>query len=76
MNILQFNNQDNSSLAYQDLTIELSDYGLKPEEWSITKEDNFSYKIENKKEPSFYFRGKTLLQNGKRRWKAIQLAGL
>ncbi len=54
----------------------LADFGLSPEEWLIIKEDSLSYKITNKCEPSFYFRGRIQFRNGRREWSSIHLAGL
>ena len=54
----------------------LSDYGLCPTEWLIIEEEVCNYKIENKEEPLFFFRGKIKLENGLKKWGAIRLAGL
>lgn len=54
----------------------LSDFGLCPSDWLVIKEDSCVYKIENKEEPHFFFRGKVKFENGRKKWRSIRLAGL
>lgn len=58
------------------LSNSLSEFGLCPTEWHIIEEDHYIYKIENKKEPHFYFQGKIKFENGHKKWRSIHLAGL
>lgn len=58
------------------LNSSLSDYGLCPKEWHIIKEDSIDYRIANKTEPDFFFRGRVKYEKGRKKWTSIQLAGL
>lgn len=58
------------------LNSSLSDYGLCPTEWQIIEEEDWLYKIQNKEEPHFFFRGKIKYVNGHKKWRSIRLAGL
>jgi hypothetical protein len=76
MKILDFLNVTKTKNDLNLLNNSLSEYGLKPKEWHIIKEDGVSYKILNKTEPDFFFRGKIKYENGRKKWGSIRLAGL
>ncbi|MFZ3231926.1 MAG: hypothetical protein WA160_17090 [Pseudobdellovibrio sp.] len=65
-----------SKPALDDLNTQLSDFGLQPEDWTLTLESDKKIKIKNKQEASFYFFGSIENQKGKSYWKNIQLANL
>ena len=54
----------------------LSEFGLRPIDWKLSKKSDDSVKIENKEEPSFYFIGKLKSEEGQPKWTSIQLASL
>lgn len=54
----------------------LSDFGLCPTEWTITKQESQIYRIENRKEPQFFFKGNIRYEAGRIKWNIISLAGL
>lgn len=54
----------------------LSQFGLRPIDWKLSKKSEDCVKIENKEEPSFYFIGKLKLEDGQTKWNTIQLASL
>ena len=58
------------------LNSSLADYGLRPEDWEIIPEQLNEFKIENIEEPSFFFKGTTVLKKGRKIWQKIQLLGL
>lgn len=58
------------------LIIQLSAYGLKPQDWQLKKLKSSIYKIQSRKEPSFVFIGKYINNNGVFDWKKIQLLSL
>lgn len=66
----------NNEVILNELTHQLSEFGLQPKEWTLTKESHQQIKIQNKNCNSFYFVGSTKNLNGKRQWKNIQLASL
>ncbi|MEQ1723014.1 MAG: hypothetical protein ABL930_07535 [Pseudobdellovibrio sp.] len=76
MKILHILNVTKKETDLNLLNNSLSEYGLKPNEWNIIKEDCVSYKIFNKTEPEFFFRGKVKYENGRKKWGSIRLAGL
>ncbi len=76
MKILYFLNVSKMQTDLNLLNNSLSEYGLKPNEWNIIKENGGSYKIFNKTEPDFFFRGKIKYEKGRKKWGSIQLAGL
>ncbi|MEK6627615.1 MAG: hypothetical protein AABY53_03230 [Bdellovibrionota bacterium] len=76
MNILHFLESSKKRQELILLSNSLSDFGLSPTEWCLMKEDCTSYKITNKIEPNFFFRGQIQFKNGRKRWGSIQLAGL
>lgn len=66
----------NVATELESLNESLSDFGLCPAEWTITEEDTFLFKIENIEEPQFYFKGNIKVEDGRRKWGSISLAGL
>lgn len=76
MNFLQYlqTSKVNHDLNY--LSEGLAEFGLCPHDWSLIKEDSLNYKITNKTEPKFYFRGRIHFKNGKRQWLSIRLVSL
>lgn len=54
----------------------LAEFGLCPAEWIVTEQDSQIYRIQNKKEPQFYFKGNVSFENGRKKWGSIFLAGL
>jgi hypothetical protein len=76
MKILYFLNVSKIETDLNLLNNSLSEYGLKPNEWNIIKENCGHYKILNKTEPDFFFRGKIKYEKGRKKWGSIQLAGL
>ena len=76
MNILQYLKTYKKRQNLDLLNNSLASYGLRPTEWQLIKEDGTGYKIANKMEPSFFFRGKTKYENGRKKWSSIYLAGL
>lgn len=69
-----FQSTENSSL--NELSSQLSEFGLCPTEWALTQDSNLQIKIQNKYHDSFYFMGSIKKQNGKKSWKNIQLISL
>lgn len=66
-----------SMIAEIETLIEsLADFGLCPAEWIITEQESLIYKIQNKEEPQFFFRGSISFENGCKKWSSICLAGL
>ena len=76
MNILQYLETSKKNQELSLLSNDLSNYGLCPIEWFLIQEDSVSYKIANKQEPGFYFRGRIQFKNGRKKWSSIHLAGL
>ena len=76
MTVLQTHNNQNQPQSTNALISGLSDYGLCPAEWLVTKEHGTVYKIENLLEPGFFFRGKVKFENGRKKWISIHLAGI
>ena len=76
MNILHFLESVKKNQELIFLSNSLADFGLSPAEWQLVKEDSTSYRIANKAEPNFFFRGRTLFSRGRKKWSSIQLAGL
>lgn len=54
----------------------LAEFGLCPAEWIVTELESHSYRIQNKEEPQFYFKGRISFENGRKKWGSIYLAGL
>ena len=75
MNILQSFSKCKQHQEMESLVKSLSDYGLSPSEWLIKKEKGCIYKIENRNEPSFFFRGVVSIKRGRREWGSISLSG-
>lgn len=76
MNILHSLNSNKNHYEIAALTHSLSEYGLSPADWKIAKESCDLYKISNKSEPDFYFKGKTKYEKGRKKWANIQLVSL
>ena len=74
MNNLQEGTPD--AKQHNSLQRGLTEYGLSPEDWLLTQEDDLLYRIAHLREPEFFFRGTVQLQDGERKWKSITLAGL
>lgn len=72
MNLFQSTATENMN----DLTSQLSQFGLQPADWSLVSEQNNQIRIQNKFDASFYFLGSVQNLNGKRQWKNIQLISL
>ncbi len=60
----------------ESLIESLSDFGLCPSEWIITEQESQIYRIENREEPQFFFKGNIRLEAGRIKWNTIFLAGL
>ena len=71
---LLFASKKNQELS--TLNSSLADFGLAPDEWYLIKEDSLSYKITNKYEPNFFFRGRIQFSNGRKKWGSIYLISL
>gem|GEM_PF-1159825 len=76
MNILHFLKLGKKKQELASLSKSLSEYGLSPAEWELIKEDRVNYKIANKYEPKFFFRGRIQFRRGRKIWGSIQLAGI
>ena len=76
MNILQCLKQCREHQEQNTLTKSLSDYGLSPSDWHIKHQEGNIYRIENKDEPHFFFRGTVHKKKGRREWGSISLSGL
>lgn len=68
--------QSYSETTLNELSTQLSEFGLYPKEWALIIDSNFQIKIQNKNHDSFYFMGSIRKQNGKKLWKNIQLISL
>lgn len=60
----------------ETLVESLAEFGLCPTEWVITQQESLIYKIQNKEEPQFFFKGNISFENGRKKWGSICLAGL
>lgn len=76
MNILHFMNVVKKEQDLTSLNKGLSEYGLSPTDWQISKVVGIHYKIVHKNEPEFFFHGKVKFKNGRKKWGSIQLAGI
>lgn len=63
-------------IPYPALSLELSEYGLHPADWRITRERGRIFRISHVREPDFFFRGQITAETGRQRWETIQLAGI
>jgi hypothetical protein len=66
----------NTSLNFAELNSQLQDFGLHPNDWTLSKQSFKKVKIQNKEQNSFYFVGDVEKRKGKTQWKTIHLAGL
>ncbi len=69
-----FQSQNDESL--NELSCQLSEFGLYPKEWTLIKDSNLQIKIQNRYHDSFYFMGSIKKENGKKLWKNIHLISL
>lgn len=76
LNILHFFNKNRKLIETSSLNKDLSDFGLKPNDWYLIQEDGLIYRIENKNEPTFFFKGRVHFRKGKKKWRSIYLAGI
>lgn len=51
-------------------------YGLRSEDWCISKIKGTTYKIKNIHEPEFCFMGHIEFINGRKRWKSLELISI
>lgn len=65
-----------SAHSFQDLNLQLKDFGLHPQDWVLLGETKKKIKIQHKEEDTFFFIGDVENQKGKLYWRTIQLAGL
>lgn len=76
MNVLHLLESSKKNQELTQLINSLSNYGLSPADWCLMKIDSMNYRIANKTEPNFFFKGQIQFINGRKRWSSIQLAGL
>lgn len=76
MNFLHFMNVVKKAQDITSLNKGLSDYGLSPTDWQISKVTGNEYKIVHKSEPDFIFHGKIKFKNGRKKWDSIQLTAI
>lgn len=76
MNILQNFKANKANCNFPELYSKLSEFGLCPNDWELSLLNDFTFKIQNKHEPSFYFIGKAEYKKGVSSWALIQLASL
>ncbi len=68
--------QSNIIENINELSRQLSQFGLQPKEWSLVSEQNNQIRIQNKLDDSFCFLGSVQNLNGKHQWKNIQLSSI
>lgn len=71
-----FQTTTNAQAELKTLNKDLSDFGLHPFDWVLIKNSQKEIKIQHKIEHDFYFIGRTISKNGKKKWSSIQLASL
>ncbi len=76
MNIMRSLNPKISSLENEMLQLELSNFGLSPNDWVLKKESRHSYKIEHRHDPFFFFDGLTKATGHRKKWDRIILKSI
>jgi len=62
--------------AVNELNLQLTDFGLQPQDWILQPQSTKKIKIQNRQEKSFFFMGQVEKSKGKAYWKNIHLASL
>jgi len=62
--------------AVNELNLQLTDFGLQPQDWVLQPQSTKKIKIQNRQEKSFFFMGQVEKLKGKAYWKNIHLASL
>lgn len=73
LNNAETNHQDDEIKSLMNC---LSEYGLSPSDWQIIREKGRTYKIENRYEPGFHFRGTATFKKDRLEWRSISLSGI
>jgi hypothetical protein len=60
----------------QELTKQLSTYGLNPAEWTLRPESLDLFKIQSKEDKNFFFVGKAEKKDAKIHWISIELLSI
>jgi len=61
-------------IIIQKLQAELKAFGLNPSHWVVVPSQTRQYRVQNKIDKNFYFRGQIEVKKEKARWKTLELA--
>ncbi len=76
MDLSQLSNIPTIYAFDQGLISGLSHFGLNPIDWKIIPKSNNTFQIQNRKAPTFCFKGISNKVNGQKRWTEIILMSL
>ncbi len=65
-----------SAIQLSKLQSDLKGFGLNPDQWRILREKNSLYRVQSKRDKSFYFQGTVGSQMNKPQWQELKLISI